>query len=198
MCVFILALVTLPSDHILLTGTLPSDLVAVNGRRPILVAVTWVAAVASDWSIVVLLAVARPIRLVAFGVKPELVGTVTRATDRETIPAVLTGLSGHLLTVPPSLELTTLTGVAWGWGWLVGWAVTDSGILTGVVVPANVLTFWAKGSCNFIELCTVIAISIKSVMLYFNKNITPPPKKGRLSLLIFLKMWSFNSYMYYN
>lgn len=112
MCIFIFTLVTLPSDHILLTGTLPSDLVAVNGRRPILVAVTWVAAVASDWSIVVLLAVARPIRLVAFGVKPELVGTVTRATNRETIPAVLTGLSGHLLTVPPSLELTTLTGVA--------------------------------------------------------------------------------------
>lgn len=112
MCVFILALVTLPSDHILLARTLPSDLVTVNGRRPILVTVTWVAAVASDWSIVVLLAVAHPISLVAFGVKPELVGTVTRATDRETIPAVLTGLSGHLLTVPPSLELTTLTGVA--------------------------------------------------------------------------------------
>lgn len=112
MCVFIFALVTLPSDHILLARTLPSDFVTVNGRRPILVAVTWVAAVASDWSIVVLLAVARPIRLVAFGVKPELVGTITGATDGETIPAVLTGLSGYLLTVPPSLELTTLTGVA--------------------------------------------------------------------------------------
>lgn len=112
MCVFILTLITLPTDHVLLTGTLPSDLVAVNGCRPVLVAVTWVAAVASDWSIEVLLAVACSVCLVALGVKPELVGTVTGATDGESVPAVLTGLSGHLLTVPPPLELTALTGVA--------------------------------------------------------------------------------------
>lgn len=73
MCIFILTLVTLPSDHILLTGTLPSDLVAVNGRRPVLVAVTWVAAVASNWSIEVLLAVAGSICLVALGVEPKLI-----------------------------------------------------------------------------------------------------------------------------
>lgn len=73
MCIFILALVTLPSDHILLTGTLPSDLVAVNGRRPVLVAVTWVATVASNWSIEVLLAVAGSICLVALGVEPKLI-----------------------------------------------------------------------------------------------------------------------------
>lgn len=65
----------------------------------------------------------------------------------------------------------------------------DSGILIGVVVFVNVFIFWVKGFCNFIELCIVIVILIKFVMLYFNKNIIFFfKKKGRLLLLIFLKM----------
>ena len=103
MGVFILALVTFPADHILLTGALTRDLVTVDGGGAILVAVTWVATVASNWSIIVILTVACPISFVTRGVETQIIGTVTGATHGETVPSILTGLSGDLFTVLSTL-----------------------------------------------------------------------------------------------
>lgn len=63
----------------------------------------------------------------------------------------------------------------------------DGGILIGVVVFVNVFIFWVKGFCNFIELCIVIVILIKFVMLYFNKNIIFFLKKRKIVIINFFK-----------
>lgn len=144
MGVNVFTLVTFPAHHVLLTRTLSRDLVAVYRCRPVLVTVTWVTVVTSDWSIVVFLTRACSISLVTLGIKSQFVRTVAGATYGETVPPIFARLSGHILTVPPTLKLSTLTSVTGLRAGVKGRTVTNGCEVTGIIVSTDVLTLGSQ------------------------------------------------------